>query len=137
MFISVKDDDKPAVVDLARRLRALGFTLVATGGTHQYLKNKGIATEQVLEGDRGPAATSWTRSSTARSSWSSTRTFGKQEIADSFSIRREALMHGVPYYTTVQAARMAVGALEALARGSHPGDGAPGCARLEALSVAG
>ena len=43
-------------------------------------------------------------------------TFGKQEIADSFSIRRESLMHGVPYYTTVQAARMAVGALEALLR---------------------
>ena len=43
-------------------------------------------------------------------------TFGKQEIADSFSIRRESLMHGVPYYTTVQAARMAVGALEAMAR---------------------
>jgi carbamoyl-phosphate synthase large subunit len=42
-------------------------------------------------------------------------TFGKQEISDSFSIRREALMHGVPYYTTVQAARMTVGALESLA----------------------
>ncbi len=43
-------------------------------------------------------------------------TFGKQEIADSFSIRRESLMHGIPYYTTVQQARMAVGALEALRR---------------------
>jgi carbamoyl-phosphate synthase large subunit len=43
-------------------------------------------------------------------------TFGKQEIADSFSIRREALMHGIPYYTTVQQARMAVGALESLRR---------------------
>ena len=43
-------------------------------------------------------------------------TFGKQEIADSFSIRRESLMHGLPYYTTVQEARMAVGALEALRR---------------------
>ena len=38
-------------------------------------------------------------------------TFGKQEIADSFSIRREALMQGMPYFTTVQAARMAVTAL--------------------------
>ena len=47
-------------------------------------------------------------------------TFGKKEIADSFSIRRESLMHSVPYYTTVQAARMAVGAIEALARGRIP-----------------
>jgi carbamoyl-phosphate synthase large subunit len=36
-----KDEDKPAMVDLAKRLRALGFRLVATGGTHRYLKNKG------------------------------------------------------------------------------------------------
>jgi carbamoyl-phosphate synthase large subunit len=43
-------------------------------------------------------------------------TFGKQEIADSFSIRREALMQQVPYFTTVQAARMVVAAIEALAR---------------------
>ena len=64
-------------------------------------------------------------------------TFGKQEIADSFSIRREALMHGVPYYTTVQAARMAVGALEALARGRIPVKALQDCARLEALSAVG
>ncbi len=44
-------------------------------------------------------------------------TFGRQEIHDSFSIRRESLMHGLPYYTTVQAARMAVEALEALKKG--------------------
>src|SRR5215471_20888747 len=47
-------------------------------------------------------------------------TFGKKEIADSFSIRRESLMHSVPYYTTVQAARMAVGAIEVLVRGKVP-----------------
>ena len=41
-------------------------------------------------------------------------TFGKQEISDSFSIRRSALNHGLPYFTTVQAARMAVAAIEAL-----------------------
>src|SRR5207237_4916081 len=41
VFVSVKDDDKPAVVDLAKRVRALGFTVVATSGTHRYLKSKG------------------------------------------------------------------------------------------------
>ncbi|MBS1153505.1 MAG: carB, partial [Myxococcaceae bacterium] len=39
VFMSVKDEDKPALVDLGRRLNALGFTLVATTGTHRYLKN--------------------------------------------------------------------------------------------------
>jgi carbamoyl-phosphate synthase large subunit len=111
VFISVKDDDKPAVVDLARRLRALGFELIATGGTHRYLVQKGVETESVkkvtegrpnivdkiVDGEIGLVINT---------------TFGQQEIADSFSIRRESLMHGIPYYTTVQAARMAVGALE-------------------------
>jgi carbamoyl-phosphate synthase large subunit len=113
----VKDEDKPAVVDLARRLCALGFTLVCTGGTHAYLAGKGAPSERVLkvlegrpnivdkivDGEIGLVINT---------------TFGRQEIADSFSIRRETLMHGVPYYTTVQAGRMAVEALEALARGA-------------------
>ena len=44
-------------------------------------------------------------------------TTGQAGIADSFSLRREALMDGVPYYTTVRAAQMPVAALEALRRG--------------------
>jgi carbamoyl-phosphate synthase large subunit len=115
VFISVKNDDKPAVVDLARRLRALGFTLVTTGGTHQYLATKGIETEKVLKVTEGrPHIVD--KIVDGKIVLVINSTFGKQEIADSFSIRREALMHGVPYYTTVQAARMAVGALEALLR---------------------
>src|SRR5262249_49619709 len=47
VFISVKDDDKPGTVDLAKRLRALGFQVVGTQGTHAYLKNKGVETELV------------------------------------------------------------------------------------------
>ena len=116
VFVSVKSDDKPGVVDLARRLRVLGFDLVSTEGTRKYLDTKGIPTEpvrkvtdgrpnivdKIVDGDIALVINT---------------TFGKSEIADSFSIRREALMHGIPYYTTVQAARMAVEALEALARG--------------------
>jgi carbamoyl-phosphate synthase large subunit len=115
VFISVKNDDKPAVVDLARRLRALGFKLVTTGGTHQYLATKGIETEKVLKVTEGrPHIVD--KIVDGKIVLVINSTFGKQEIADSFSIRREALMHGVPYYTTVQAARMAVGALESLLR---------------------
>jgi len=119
VFISVKDDDKPAMVDLAKRLRALGFRLVATGGTHRYLKNKGIEIEHVLKVTEGrPHVVD--KIVDGEVDLVINTTFGKKEIADSFSIRRESLMHSVPYYTTVQAARMAVGAIEALARGRIP-----------------
>jgi carbamoyl-phosphate synthase large subunit len=115
VFISVKNDDKPAVVDLARRLRALGFKLVTTGGTHQYLQTKGLETEKVLKVTEGrPHIVD--KIVDGEIVLVINTTFGKQEIADSFSIRRESLMHSVPYYTTVQAARMAVGALESLLR---------------------
>jgi carbamoyl-phosphate synthase large subunit len=116
VFMSVKDDDKPALVDLGRRLTALGFTLVATGGTHKYLRNKGVQTELVLKVTEGrPNIVDQIVDGGINLVINTT--FGRQEISDSFSIRREALMRGLPYYTTVQAARMAVEALEALARG--------------------
>ena len=119
VFISVKDEDKPAMVDLAKRLRALGFRVVATGGTHRYLANKGIETEHVLKVTEGrPHVVD--KIVDGKVDLVINTTFGKKEIADSFSIRRESLMHSVPYYTTVQAARMAVGAIEALARGKIP-----------------
>ncbi|HTS80832.1 MAG TPA: carbamoyl-phosphate synthase large subunit [Myxococcaceae bacterium] len=119
VFISVKDEDKPAMVDLAKRLRAMGFRVVATGGTHRYLANKGIETEHVLKVTEGrPHVVD--KIVDGEVDLVINTTFGKKEIADSFSIRRESLMHSVPYYTTVQAARMAVGAIEALVRGKIP-----------------
>ena len=116
VFISVKEDDKPGVVDLAKRLRALGYPMLTTAGTHAYLKSKGIETERVLKVAEGrPHIVD--RLVSGDVGMVINTTFGKKEIADSFPIRRESLMHSVPYFTTVQAARMAVGALEAIARG--------------------
>lgn len=116
VFVSVKNDDKPAVVDLAKRLCKLGFTVVCTRGTHRYLGTKGVQTEEVSKVTEGrPHIVD--KIVDGEIHLVINTTFGKQEIADSFSIRREALMHAVPYYTTVQAARMAVGAMEALRRG--------------------
>jgi carbamoyl-phosphate synthase large subunit len=115
VFLSVKDDDKPALVDLAKRLRALGFTLMATGGTHAYLTGKGLPCELVLKVKEGrPHVVD--KIVDREIALVINTTVGKKEISDSFSIRREALMHGLPYYTTVQAARMGVAAIEALAR---------------------
>jgi carbamoyl-phosphate synthase large subunit len=102
-------------VDLAKRLKALGFNVVATGGTHRYLTNKGIETELVKKVTEGrPNIVD--KIVDGKIALVINTTVGKQEIADSFSIRREALMHGLPYYTTIQAARMGVGALEAMSK---------------------
>ncbi len=117
-FVSVKDDDKPALVDLARRLLKLGFTLCATGGTHAYLEKKGVAAEKVLKVLQGsPNAVD--RIEQGQVALVINTTAGKKEISDSYSIRRGALVKGVPYFTTVEAARMLVGALEAQASGER------------------
>jgi carbamoyl-phosphate synthase large subunit len=117
-FLSVRDDDKPALVDLARRLRVLGFTLVATGGTVSYLAKKGITAEhvnKVLEGS--PHIID--RMKANEVSLVINTTAGKKEISDSFSIRREALLRGLAYQTTMEAARMVVASLEAQAAGAR------------------
>ena len=116
VFLSVKDDDKPAMVEIGVRLRALGFSLIASKGTHDFLAAKGVEAQEI-------AKVSETRPHIVDRLVSGdiclviNTTFGKKEIADSFSIRRQSLMHGIPYYTTVQAAVMVVQALEALSRG--------------------
>jgi len=116
VFLSVKDDDKPGTVDLSKRLRAMGFSIVTTEGTHRYLAAKGIPTELVRKVTEGrPNIVD--RILDGAIALVINTTFGRQEIADSFSIRREALMLGVPYFTTLEAARMAVMGLEGLARG--------------------
>jgi carbamoyl-phosphate synthase large subunit len=113
-FVSVKDDDKPGLVDLCRRLRALGFGLLATGGTHDYLQRKGIESvkvNKVLQGS--PHIVDRVHAGEVTLVFNTTA--GKKEISDSFSIRRESLLKGVPHFTTLEAARMLVGALEAQA----------------------
>jgi carbamoyl-phosphate synthase large subunit len=115
VFISVKNEDKPAVVDLARRLCALGFTLEATAGTHKYLLSEGVEAALVLKAGEGrPDIVD--RIAAGQIVLVINTAFGKQEIADSFSIRRKSLMYSVPYYTTIQTARMLVSALESYVR---------------------
>ena len=119
VLISVKDDDKQATLDLARRLLALGYTLSATAGTHRYLASHGIESEAVKKVTEGrPHIVD--KILDRQIAMVINTSFGKRAIADSFSIRREALMHGVPYFTTIQGARMAVASLEVLARGDLP-----------------
>jgi carbamoyl-phosphate synthase large subunit len=114
-FISVKDEDKPFIVDAARTLLAEGFSLIATGGTHAYLVEQGLEVKRVkkvLEGR--PHIVDAMKNGEVQLVFNTTS--GKQSLQDSFSLRRTALMMKMPYYTTTAgalAAAQAIGAIKA------------------------
>jgi len=113
VFISVKDKDKEAVCELARRLAARGFKLLATGGTSKYLSEQGLDVEhinKVLEGR--PHCVDAIISGDVQLVFNTTA--GAQAIEDSYSIRRSTLTNNIPYYTTMAGAAAAVGGIEAL-----------------------
>jgi carbamoyl-phosphate synthase large subunit len=117
VFVSVRDRDKPQLVEPCQRLAALGFKLIATSGTASYLAGKGIEigrVNKVMEGR--PHIVDLMLSGEVQLIFNTTE--GAQAIADSFSLRRTALTNGIPYYTTVAGARAAVQAIEALEAGS-------------------
>ncbi|GAB2491727.1 carbamoyl-phosphate synthase large subunit [Pseudoxanthomonas sangjuensis] len=117
VFISVRDPDKPRVLPVARDLIARGFSLVATRGTAAWLQQNGLACEhinKVIEGR--PHIVDLIKN--GEIVYIVNTTEGRQAIADSFSIRREALQHRVTYSTTVAGARALVQSLEY--RGTGP-----------------
>mgnify|MGYP003707198131 FL=1 len=110
-FLSVRDGDKDRLLPVAREIIARGFNLVATAGTASYLTGHGVACERinkVLEGR--PHIVDLIKN--GEIVYIVNTTEGKQAIADSFSIRREALQHRVTYSTTVAGARALVHSLD-------------------------
>ena len=117
IFISVKDRDKVAAVALAKSLAGLGFGLLATGGTQAFLAGKGLQVKRVnkvLEGT--PHCVDAIIEGGVQLVINTTE--GAQAIADSYSIRRSALIHNIPHYTTMAGAQAALRAIEAMAQGS-------------------
>ena len=120
-FISVKDDDKPAACAIARRLRALGFTIVATDGTAAALARARIPSSRLKKAREGsPHCVDAIREGAIALVVNTT--VGAREIRDSYSIRRASLLSNIPYFTTMAAALAAVDVLEA--------DVAPGAPRV-------
>ena len=117
VFISVRDPDKKRVLPVAQDLVGRGYSIVATAGTASWLREHGIACEQinkVLEGR--PHVVDLIKN--GEIVYIVNTTEGRQAIADSFSIRREALQHRVTYSTTVAGAKALVHSLEY--RGTGP-----------------
>ncbi len=109
-FISVREVDKPAAVDVARMLIERGFDLVATRGTAKVIREAGLAVKEVnkvLEGR--PHIVDMIKNDQIALIVNTTE--GKQAIRDSFAIRRSALQHKVFYTTTITAAHAVCQAL--------------------------
>ncbi len=116
-FLSVKESDKEAIVPVARRLSEMGFSILATRGTAARLAQAGIAVKsvnKVLEGR--PHCVDAIRSGEIQLVINTAH--GAQSVADSFDIRRSALTHGVPNFTTIAAARATAHAIAALISGT-------------------
>ena len=113
-FISLRDEDKPAGVGIARRLKRLGFDLVATHGTAQYLRDRYIdvrGINKVLQGH--PHCVDAMENGEIDLVVNTTE--GVQAIKDSKSLRRAALLNGLAYFTTVRGAQAGIEAIGARA----------------------
>jgi carbamoyl-phosphate synthase large subunit len=111
-FLSVRTEDKPAIVEVGKRLAAAGFSLVATRGTAGVLEAAGLACEILLKvGEGRPHCVDAMENGSIGLVVNTTH--GKQEILDSLTLRRTALMRGISYFTTVRGALAAVSGIEA------------------------
>jgi carbamoyl-phosphate synthase large subunit len=115
-FVSVRDDDKAAAVAIARSLTELGFGLVATGGTCNALQRAGIEAEHIHKVNHGrPDVVDAIKDGTIQLVVNTTE--GAQAMADSYLLRRAALEHQIPYFTTLAGSRAMIRGIEALKGG--------------------
>jgi carbamoyl-phosphate synthase large subunit len=116
VFISVKDKDKPAAMQLAKTLHELKFTLLATRGTAAAIRASGIPVETVLKVREGqPHVVDYIKSGQVQLLINTT--MGKYAIRDSYDIRRTALVYNIPYCTTIPGAFAATHGIKALLDG--------------------
>jgi carbamoyl-phosphate synthase large subunit len=121
-FLSVRDADKADLVPVAKKLAALGFRLIATRGTALALRAAGLTVEETLKVGQGrPNAVDAMEDGRIQLVVNTTE--GRDEVKDSFSLRRTALTRGISYFTTLrgaQAAAEAIGAFRATPMGVRP-----------------
>ena len=116
VFVSVRDEDKPAFIDICRDLHEMGFEILATGGTMTVLTGAGVPAtriNKVMEGR--PHAVDAMLSGDIQLVINTA--MGAASMRDSFSLRHTALKNKIPYYTTVSGSRAAAQAIRALQKG--------------------
>ncbi|MCG6903329.1 MAG: carbamoyl-phosphate synthase large subunit [Rhodobacter sp.] len=117
VFFSIKDDDKtPELIETARILVDLGFTITATSGTAAFLRDAGIASDVVKKQYEGrPNIVDLMKDGGIVLVMNTTE--GAQAVEDSRSMRNVALMDKIPYYTTASASHAAALAMQAREEG--------------------
>jgi carbamoyl-phosphate synthase large subunit len=112
VFVSVRDSDKPRILPTVKMLAEIGFQVVATGGTQRYLEENGVKAtriNKVLEGR--PHVVDAIKNGEIQLVFNTTE--GAGAFSDSRSLRRAALLHKVPYYTTLAGAIAATEGIKA------------------------
>ena len=117
VFFSIRDDDKTAEMrETAQTLSDLGFSIIATRGTADWLSDAGIAVSQVNKVYEGrPDVTDTMKDGGVQLVINTTE--GAQAVEDSRSIRSIALYDKIPYYTTAAGAHAAALAIKEIAAG--------------------
>jgi carbamoyl-phosphate synthase large subunit len=119
VFVSVKDSDKPVITAAVRAMLRLGFRVVATGGTADYLLREGLEVDRVNKVAQGrPHIVDKIKDGEIDLVFNTTE--GWQSHKDSASIRASAVQQKVPYFTTAASSAAAVRAIAALR--AHPLD---------------
>ena len=112
VFVSVKDADKARILEATRLLSGLGFKILATSGTQRYLAEQGVAAVKINKVAEGrPHIVDAIKNGEVQLVFNTTE--GATALADSRSLRRAALLHKVPYYTTLSGAVAAAQGIKA------------------------
>jgi len=115
VFISVADQDKPHVSEVARRFVDLGFTLVATHGTADTLEQSGLTVDRVFKVKEGrPNIVDLIKGEKIQLIINTPQ--GADPWFDEKAIRRASILHRIPAITTIAAARAAAEGIAALQR---------------------
>jgi len=112
VFVSVRDEDKERVIEAVRTLTGIGFKVIATSGTQRFLVERGVAAERILKASEGrPNVVDAIKNGGVQLVFNTTE--GAQALNDSKPLRRAALLHKVPYYTTLSGAVAAAQGIKA------------------------
>ena len=117
VFISVRDSDKPATVEVARALAELGFELVATRGTARALEAAGLKVMSINKVAEGRPHIVDMIKNAEIALVVNTVVESRKAIQDSYAIRRASLQHRVPLYTTLAGARAACAGIKEMKDG--------------------
>jgi len=112
-FISVNDHDKASVVQVAKDLTALGFSIVASRGTAAYLRAHGLNVEVVFKVNEGRPHIA-DQVLNGQIDLIVNTPLGRESFFDDLAVRRVAMLHSVPCITTLTGAVATVSAIRAL-----------------------